>query len=78
MGEATKHTRESWRTLQSSDERKQLVTPLCGVRAVAKARGATRFFAHMSAAGCRVEHGGETPRHLAMKEALALGNPTLS
>jgi hypothetical protein len=71
--DATKHTRESWLALQSSDERKLLVMPLCGVRAVAKARGETRFFAHLSAAGCDAEHGGETPQHLAMKEALALG-----
>ncbi|WP_229992254.1 competence protein CoiA family protein [Arthrobacter sp. Bi26] len=71
--DATKHTRESWLALQSSEERRQLVMPLCGVRAVAKARGETKFFAHLSTAGCGVEHGGETPQHLAMKEALALG-----
>lgn len=47
--------------------------PLCGVRAEAKARGDTRFFAHLSTAGCDVEHGGETPQHLAMQEALAVG-----
>lgn len=71
--DATKHTRESWLALQASDERKQMVMPLCGVRAVAKLRGETRFFAHLSTAGCEARHGGETPQHLAMKEALALG-----
>jgi hypothetical protein len=71
--DATKHTRESWLALQSSNERKLMVMPLCGVRAVAKSRGETRFFAHLSATGCDVEHGGETPQHLAMKEALARG-----
>lgn len=45
--------------------------PLCGIRAVAKKRGeSTKFFAHHSKAGCEVEHGGESPQHLAMKEAL--------
>jgi hypothetical protein len=69
--DATKHTRETWRALQASEERRRMVMPLCGVRAVAKARGDTRFFAHLTTAGCGVEHGGETSQHLAMKEALA-------
>ncbi|MGO4120702.1 competence protein CoiA family protein [Arthrobacter sp. YAF16] len=68
--DATKHTRESWAELQSSDDRKQMVMPLCGIRAVAKTRGETRFFAHLTVADCRVEHGGETPQHQAVKTAL--------
>lgn len=69
--DATAHTAESWAELQSSEERKRMVLPLCGVRAVAMARGVTtRYFAHHSKRDCGAEHGGETPQHLAMKEAL--------
>lgn len=69
--DATTYTAEAWSELQKSDDRKRMVMPVCGIRAVAKARGgSTRFFAHYRKADCKVEHGGETPQHLAMKEAL--------
>jgi hypothetical protein len=69
--DATTHTKESWAELQNSEDRKRMVMPVCGVRAVAKARGeTTRFFAHLRKAGCKVDHGGESAQHLAMKEAL--------
>lgn len=68
--DATQHTRESWTALQSSADRPRMVMPLCGIRAVAKTRGETRYFAHLTATGCSVEHGGETPQHQAMKTAL--------
>lgn len=29
-----------------------------------------KFFAHLRKAGCKVDHGGESPQHLAMKGAL--------
>ncbi|WP_349033899.1 competence protein CoiA family protein [Pseudarthrobacter sp. SORGH_AS 212] len=71
--DATAHTKESWAELQNSEDRKRMVMPVCGVRAVAKARGeTTMFFAHLRKAGCKVDHGGETAQHLAMKEALKL------
>ncbi|NMR30917.1 competence protein CoiA [Crystallibacter degradans] len=69
--DATKKTSQDWDDLQASEERKRLKMPLCGVRAVAKARGLTQFFAHFRLADCTVEHQGETPQHLAMKAALA-------
>jgi competence CoiA-like predicted nuclease len=69
--DATTYTKEAWSELQNSEERKRMVMPVCGVRAVAKARGeTTKFFAHLRKAGCKVDHGGETPQHLALKEAL--------
>lgn len=72
--DATTHDRESWAALQSSEDRKRLVMPVCNIRAVAKTRGqATRFFAHYRLTDCAVDHGGESPQHLAMKEALAQG-----
>ncbi len=69
--DATSYTAEAWTELQESEERARLVLPLCGVRAVARTRGpSTRFFAHYGKKGCKSEHGGESPQHLAMKEAL--------
>lgn len=69
--DATTYTAEAWSELQGSAERAGLVMPLCGIRAVAKTRGqSTKYFAHYRKTGCKVEHGGETPQHLAMKEAL--------
>ncbi|WP_411731948.1 competence protein CoiA [Paeniglutamicibacter sp.] len=71
--DATRHTHESWAALQESEDRKRLVIPGCMIRAVAKTRGQdTRFFAHYPGTDCAVDHGGESPQHLAMKEALAL------
>lgn len=72
--DATQYDSGSWAALQASEDRKRLVMPVCNIRAVAKTRGrATRFFAHYSLSGCTVDHGGESPQHLAMKEALARG-----
>lgn len=68
--DASAHTAESWAELKQSDDAKRMVMPLCEIRAVAKTRGSTFFFAHHRIADCEVEHGGETPQHLAMKEAL--------
>lgn len=69
--DATTHTKETWSELQNSEDRKRMFMPVCGVRAVAKTRGeTTRFFAHLRKAGCKVDHGGESPQHLALKEAL--------
>lgn len=69
--DATTYTAGSWLELQESEDRKRMTMPLCGIRAVAKKRGeSTRYFAHHTRAGCEVEHGGESPQHLAMKEAL--------
>lgn len=69
--DATTYTAEGWSELQESEDRKRMTMPLCGIRGVAKKRGeSTRFFAHHSRVGCKVEHGGESPQHLAMKEAL--------
>ncbi|CAH0126196.1 hypothetical protein SRABI83_00084 [Arthrobacter sp. Bi83] len=71
--DATTYTAEGWSELQESEDRKRMVMPVCGIRAVAKTRGpSTRYFAHHRKNGCKVEHGGETPQHLAMKEALKL------
>lgn len=48
--------------------------PVCNIRAVAITRGQdTRFFAHYRLTDCAVDHGGESPQHLTMKEALAEG-----
>lgn len=70
--DATKYTPDAWAVLKESEERKRMVMPLCGVRAIAKNRGPdTRFFAHYQIKNCGVEHGGETAQHLAMKEALS-------
>jgi hypothetical protein len=69
--DATTYNADSLSELQKSEERKRMVMPVCGVRAVAKARGeTTRFFAHLRKAGCKVDPGGESPQHLAMKESL--------
>jgi hypothetical protein len=68
--DASAHTAESWAELKQSDDAKRMVMPLCEIRAIAKARGTTLFFSHHRIADCKVEHGGETPQHLAMKEAL--------
>lgn len=72
--DATTHDPTSWAALQASDDRKRLVMPVCNIRAVAKTRGqSTKFFAHYRLTDCAVDHGGESPQHLAMKEALARG-----
>ncbi|MFJ6358665.1 competence protein CoiA [Pseudarthrobacter oxydans] len=69
--DATTLSRASWLELQNSEKRKRLVLPGCGIRAVAKPRGErTQYFAHLSVRECKVDHGGESPQHLAMKEAL--------
>lgn len=69
--DATTYTGAAWSELQESEERKRLVMPLCGIRAVAKSRGAsTQYFAHYRTAECKADHGGESPQHLAMKTAL--------
>jgi hypothetical protein len=34
-----KHTRESWAALRSSEDRRRVVMPGCGISAVAKSRG---------------------------------------
>lgn len=69
--DATTYTAEAWSELQGSADRTRMVMPLCRIRAVAKTRGpSTRYFAHYRKTGCKVEHGGETPQHLAVKEAL--------
>jgi hypothetical protein len=69
--DATTLSRASWLELQNSEERKRLILPGCGIRAVAKPRGeSTQYFAHLSVRGCKVDHGGESPQHLAMKGAL--------
>ncbi|KIC68710.1 competence protein CoiA family protein [Pseudarthrobacter phenanthrenivorans] len=71
--DATTYTADTWAELQKSEDRKRMVMPVCGVRAVAKTRGpVTRYFAHHKRAGCKVDHGGESPQHLALKEALKL------
>ena len=70
---APSFTAEEWAELQCSDDRKRMVMPVCNVRAVAKTRGPfTRYFAHYRKDACKVDHGGESPQHLAMKEALRL------
>lgn len=75
--DATTYRKEAWSELQESEDRKRMVMPVCGVRAVAKTRGGiTKFFAHLRKAGCKVDHGGETPQHLAMKEALSCASTT--
>lgn len=69
--DATTYTAEAWSELQGSADRTRMVMPLRGIRAVAQTRGpSTRHFAHYRKTGCKVEHGGETPQHLAVKEAL--------
>lgn len=71
--DATTYNAESWAELQNSKDRRRMVMPVCEIRAVAKTRGATtRYFAHYRKTDCKVEHGGESPQHLAMKEALKL------
>lgn len=70
--DASVHSPESWAALKQSDDAKRMVMPLCEIRAVAKTRGSTFFFAHHRVSDCKVEHGGETPQHLAMKEALKI------
>ncbi|GER23280.1 hypothetical protein NCCP1664_17760 [Zafaria cholistanensis] len=69
--DATRHSMQSWVRLQESEEHRRLVMPGCGIRAVAKARGETRFFSHVSLAGCTAEHRGETEQHCALKAAVA-------
>lgn len=72
--DATAHTEDSWARLKASEDRRRLVLPICNTRAVAKSRGQrTRFFAHYRLADCSFDHGGESPQHLALKEALAVG-----
>lgn len=71
--DAMMHDANSWAALQKSEDGKRLVMPVCHIRAVAKTRGQTRFFAHYTLTDCAVDHGGESPQHLAMKEALARG-----
>lgn len=69
--DATTYSAESWRELQNSDDRRRMVMPVCGIRAIAKTRGtSTKYFAHYRKTECKVEHGGESPQHLAMKEAM--------
>lgn len=69
--DATTYTSNAWAELQESEERKRMVLPLCGTRAVPMKRGpSTRYFAHFSKKDCKAEHGGESLQHLAMKEAL--------
>jgi hypothetical protein len=69
--DATTYTIEAWSELQESEDRKRMVMPLCGIRAVAKTRGAsTQYFAHYRISGCKADHGGESLQHLAMKTAL--------
>ncbi|MDJ0459314.1 competence protein CoiA family protein [Arthrobacter sp. NQ7] len=69
--DATTYSPEAWKELQNSEDRKRMVLPLCGVRAVAMTRGRnTRYFAHHGKRDCEAAHGGETPQHIAMKEAL--------
>lgn len=71
--DASAHTPESWWELKQSEDRERLLMPGCGLRAVARSsKLATRYFAHYRQVDCKVEHGGETPQHLAMKEALKL------
>lgn len=69
--DARTFTPEAWFELQRSEKRRQMKMPLCGIRAVAKTVGATQFFAHLRKIDCRVDHGGESPQHMAMKTALA-------
>ena len=68
--DASQYTPDAWAKLRSSGEAKQMVMPLCGIRAIAKTRGTTHFFAHHRVTDCKVDHGGESPQHLAMKSAL--------
>lgn len=68
--EALEHSAESWAELKRSEEIKRMVMPLCEIRAIAKTRGCTRFFPHYRVLDCEVDHGGESPQHLAMKTAL--------
>lgn len=71
--DASAETPESWLELKQSEDRKRLVMPGCGLRAIARSsKLSTRYFAHHRQADCKIEHGGETPQHLAMKEALKL------
>lgn len=63
---------DSWLRLKKSDDRKRLVMPVCGMKAVAKNRGSTQFFSHLRRPDCRVDHGGESAQHEAMKRALAV------
>jgi hypothetical protein len=62
------HCLVAWSELKSSEERKHMVMPVCVVRGVAKARGETTKLFELRKAGCKVDHGGESPQHLAMKE----------
>lgn len=69
--DARRFTPQAWSELQQSEERRRMLMPLCGVRAVAKTLGSTQFFAHYRKIECKVDHGGESPQHMAMKTALA-------
>jgi hypothetical protein len=69
--DATRHTKDAWSALKESQDRKRLVMPQCGIRAVPKTVQGTQFFAHHRTADCLIEHKSETPQHLAMKSALA-------
>lgn len=69
--DASKMAAPEWASLQASEERKRLVMPVCGMRAIAKKRGeGTQFFAHF-VADCGFDHGDESPQHLALKAAVA-------
>ncbi|RAN79350.1 hypothetical protein B5P43_15700 [Bacillus sp. SRB_336] len=69
--DATKMTAEAWAALQAAEDRRRLVMPVCGMRAIAKKRGeGTQFFAH-HVADCGFDHGDESAQHLAMKTAVA-------
>jgi hypothetical protein len=68
--DALEHSAESWGELKQSEDIKRMVMPLCEIRAIAKTRGSTQFFAHHRVIDCKVDHGGESPQHLAMKTAL--------
>jgi competence CoiA-like predicted nuclease len=68
--DASEYSAESWAEPKQSEDLKRLVMPLCEIRAIAKTRGSTQFFAHHRVPDCKVDHGGESPQHLAMKAAL--------
>lgn len=68
--DASEQSAESWTELKQSEDLKRMVMPLCEIRAIAKTRGNTQFFAHHRVVDCKVDHGGESPQHLAMKTAL--------
>lgn len=68
--DASEYSAAAWAALKESEDAKRVVMPLCGIRAIAKSRGETFFFAHYRTSGCKVDHGGESPQHIAMKTAL--------